>query len=295
MIYDMPGRGPGWLRLRAERAYWLMKTIAYAVPTSQNERKEDENMSECLRTEVHGKVLLLQICDEKTLNCLDAGTLDEMGKILRDFTRNPALRALVVTGTGRAFCTGADLKNFTTLEREACVDWSVDYEQDLFRLLSSSSKPTIAAVNGYAMGGGLELAVACDFRVGVEKCLFSSPEYGFGWIPGWGGVHRLSQLIGPAKAKELMLLQKKIRGKEALELGLLTELVEDPEQLLPRAMEMAQSLAELNPLTVTYTKTVLNDFAVPPQDSLLQGLTNAITSKSDYARAKVEAFFDRKK
>lgn len=252
-------------------------------------------MSEFVRTEVHGKVLLLQICYEKTLNCLNNDILGEMVDILRDFSRNPELRALVLTGCGRSFCTGADLKAFTELTQEDCVDYCIDYEEDIFRILSSSRKPTIAAVNGYAMGGGMELALACDFRIGVEKCLFSAPEYGFGWVPGWGGVHRLGKLIGPAKAKEMLLLHKKVRGAEAANMGLLTELVEDPEQLIPRAIEMAQGLAELNPLTVTYTKTILNDFDVPPYDSLVQGLTNSVTSKSAYARAKVEEFFNRKK
>jgi len=261
--------------------------------TDQN--MEATFMSEFIRTEVQGKVLLMQITYEKTLNCLDSDILKEMGDILRNFARNPELRALVLTGSGRSFCTGADLKDFTTQTPEGCVDWSVDFEEDLFTLLSSCRKPTIAAVNGYAMGGGMELALACDFRVGVEKCLFSAPEYGFGWIPGWGGVHRLAKLIGPAKAKEMLLLGKKVRGAEAASMGLLTELVEEPEQLVPRAMEMAQKLAELNPLTVTYTKTVLNDFDVPAYDSLLQGLTNGITSKSAYAKVKVEEFFNRKK
>ncbi|MBQ6365365.1 MAG: enoyl-CoA hydratase/isomerase family protein [Oscillospiraceae bacterium] len=252
-------------------------------------------MSEFIQTEIHDKVLLLQITYEKTLNCLNNDILGEIAETLRAFNRNPQLRALVLTGAGRSFCTGADLKVFTELSQEDCVDYSVDYEEDIFRILSSSRKPTIAAVNGYALGGGMELALACDFRIGVEKCQFSAPEYNFGWVPGWGGVHRLATLVGPNKAKEILLLRKKIRGPEALEIGLLNELVDDPEQLIARALEMAASLAELNPLTVTYTKTILNDFYVPPYDSLAQGLTNSITSKSPYAKARVEEFFNRKK
>ena len=144
-------------------------------------------------------------------------------------------------------------------------------------------------------GGGMELALACDFRIGVPKTSFSAPEYGFGWVPGWGGVHRLGALVGQAKAKEILLLEKKIRGEEALRLGLLTELVEDPEQLIDRAFEMGAQLAKLNPLTVTYTKTILNDFEVPTYDALIQGLTNGITSKSPYCREQIEKFFNRKK
>lgn len=252
-------------------------------------------MSEFVRTEKHGKVLLLQICYEKTLNCLNHDILTEMVEVLRDFSRNPDLRALVLTGTGRAFCTGADLKSFTELTPEDCVDYCMDYEEDIFRVLCSSRKPTIAAVNGYALGGGMELALACDFRIGTEKSQFGAPEYGLGWVPGWGGVHRLGKLVGPAKAKEILLLKKKLRGPEALQVGGLNELVDSPEALIPRALELGAELAELNPLTVTYTKTILNDFDVPPWDSLAQGLTNGVTSKSPYAKARVEEFFNRKK
>lgn len=252
-------------------------------------------MSEFIHTEVHGKVLLLQITFEKTLNCLNNAILVEMAEILHHYARNPELRALVLTGSGRSFCTGADLKSFTELTAEGCVDYCMDYEEDIFHILSSSRKPTIAAVNGYALGGGMELALACDFRIGTEKSQFSAPEYGFGWVPGWGGVSRLGKVVGPVKAKEILLLKKKVRGPEAVSIGLLNEMVEAPEQLIPRALEMAEGLAQLNPLTVTYTKVILNDFDVPPYDSLVQGLTNGVTSKSPYAQARIEEFFNRKK
>ena len=147
-------------------------------------------MSEFVCTEVRGKVLLLRICYERTLNCLNGEILAEMTQILREFSRDRSLRALVLTGTGRSFCTGADLKSFTELSQEDCVDYCMDDAEDIFHVLSSSRKPTVAAVNGYALGGGMELALACDFRVGTEKTQFSAPEYGLGWVPGWGGVHR---------------------------------------------------------------------------------------------------------
>lgn len=252
-------------------------------------------MSEYIYTECQDQVLLLQITYEKTLNCLNNEILEEMSDIVYKFSRNPDQRVLIVTGIGRSFCTGADLKAFSELSQEGCVDYCMDYEEDIFHILSSSRKVTIAAVNGYALGGGMELALACDFRIGTKWSQFGAPEYGFGWVPGWGGVHRLGQLVGNAKAKELLLMQQKVRGEKALELGLLNEMVEDTDQLLPRAWEMGKELAKLNPLTVTYTKTVLNDFDVPSYDSLIQGLTNGVTSKSPYARKQIEAFFNRKK
>ena len=252
-------------------------------------------MSEYIYTERRNQVLLMQITYEKTLNCLNNDILDEMSKIVRSFSRDPGLRGLIVTGIGRSFCTGADLKAFSELSQEGCVDYCMDYEEDIFHILSSSRKITIAAVNGYALGGGMELALACDFRLGTVKTQFGATEYGFGWVPGWGGVHRLGQLVGNAKAKELLFRNEKIRAEKALELGLLNEVAETPEQMLERAWEMAAEMAKLNPLTVTYTKTILNDFDVPVYDSLIQGLTNGVASKSPYARAQIEAFFNRKK
>lgn len=256
---------------------------------------DEKTMSEYIVTEKHGKVLLIRMVYEKTLNCCSPEMLDELRSLIRDFTRNPEYAALVLTGAGRAFCTGADLNEFTNLAPEACVDYAADFEEDIFHQLACCRKPTVAAVNGYAIGGGFEMALSCDFRIGHEKSSFSSPEYDFGWIPGWGGVRRLAAIVGPNKAKEIFFLKKKIRGPEAKELGILNELVEDPAELEAKAIEMATALAELNPLTVAYTKTVLDEFNVKPYDTLLQGLTNGITSKSPYARAKVEAFFNRKK
>ncbi len=251
-------------------------------------------MSEFIHTEVRGHVLLLQITYEATLNCLNRDIMLEMSDVIRSYQRNPDLRALIITGSGRAFCTGADLTAFTNLTPEECVSWCMDFEDDIFHMLSSCSKPTIAAINGYAMGGGMELAIACDFRIGVEKLLLSAPEYNFGWVPGWGGVHRLGQLVGAAKAKEILLFKQKIRGQQALDLGLITELAA-PEALIDRAFAMGEQLAELNPLTVTYTKVILDRFNVPPHDAMMQGLTNGITSKSAYAAQRVEEFFNRKK
>lgn len=252
-------------------------------------------MSEFIHVECQERVLLMQITYEKTLNCLNNDILDKMSSIVREFARDPLLRVLIVTGTGRSFCTGADLKAFSELSQEDCVGYCMDYEEDIFRILSSSRKLTIAAVNGYALGGGMELALACDFRIGTERTQFGAPEYGFGWVPGWGGVHRLGQLVGNARAKEILLMREKIRADKALELGLISEIVESQEKLIPRALEIGKQLSELNPLTVTYTKTILNDFDVSPYDSLLQGLTNGVTSKSAYAREQIEAFFNRKK
>ena len=123
----------------------------------------------------------------------------------------------------------------------------------------------------------------------------AAPEYDFGWVPGGGGVHRLGKLLGSARAKEVLFLKEKLRAEKALELGLLSEIVENPDDLVERAFAMGEQLAGLNPLTVTYTKTILNDFDVPVWDSLAQGLVNGITSKSVYAREQVEAFFNRKK
>ncbi|MDR1709248.1 MAG: enoyl-CoA hydratase/isomerase family protein [Candidatus Accumulibacter sp.] len=252
-------------------------------------------MNENLKVWRQDNIMVIQLRAERTLNALDMGMMDEIVERLREAERDSGTAAVVVAGSGRSFCTGADLKAFTGLTPEEVVHWCADIGNELFNRLATLSKPTLAAVNGYALGGGMELALACDFRFGHEKTQFGAPEYGFGWIPGWGGVHRLAKIVGPARAKQFLLFKERVRGADALALGLLNGLAPEPteEALLDFTLAKARELAALNPLTVSYTKAILNDFEVPRHDSFLQGFTNGVVSKSEYARRAVEAFFEK--
>jgi enoyl-CoA hydratase len=250
-------------------------------------------MNEYIKSWQQKNVLIIQLIAEHRLNALDAEMMGEIVNLLRAADSSIDIRAIVVTGSGRGFCTGADLKAFCDFSPEYIVNDCTIWGENLFNKLAVMNTPSIAAVNGYAMGGGMELALACDFRIGNEKCVFSAPEYGFGWIPGWGGVHRLTKLVGPCKAKELLLFKKRINSQEALDLGIVSEIISEGN-LLEYVIARAQELAELNPLTVGYTKAIVNDFEVPRYDSYMQGFTNGIASKTEFARNAVEDFFHKR-
>jgi enoyl-CoA hydratase/carnithine racemase len=246
-------------------------------------------MTDLIRYEEKDKVLLVTLAAEKSLNALNMEMLEDLVDHFRAFERNPALAAAVLTGSGKSFSTGADLGQFTELTLEEIWTFNAEYGHDLFNYLAGLRKPVIAAVNGYAMGGGFELALACDFRVASEKAVFSAPEYGFGWIPAWGGVNRLASITGPAKAKEILLFKKRLSAAEALALGIVSEVV-PAEQLPGRALEMAGELAALNPMTVQFTKAVLDNFTLPQSNTYLQALCTGVTSKMPYAREELAKF-----
>lgn len=246
-----------------------------------------------LKFDKNGKVFVIQIDSPSTLNAIEMDTMDEMIEALRRFEKDPQYGAAVITGTGRAFCTGSDLKCFAELSQEEIIKYCGDYGHELFNYIATMGKPVIAAVNGYAIGGGFELALACDLRIGSPKASFSTPEFDFGWLPGWGGVPRLAALIGSAKAKEHIFMQSKIRSAEALELGIISEIIAQ-DQLLERACEMGNKMSELNPLTVSATKMLINDMEVSKINTYFQAYVCSLTSKMPYCKDKLEAFFNRK-
>ncbi len=246
-------------------------------------------MEGSIRYEERGPVLLITLTEEKTLNALTLDMMQDLLDRLRAYERDPALRAAVLTGSGKSFSTGANLDRFTNFSLEDIWVYNAEYGHDLFNYIATIRKPVVAAVNGYAMGGGFELALCCDFRVAAESAVFSSPEYGFGWIPGWGGVSRLAAITGPARAKEILLLGKRLSAADALSLGVVTEVVPN-EELIDSALRLANKVAALNPMTVQFTKAVLNDFDLPQSNTYLQALCTGVSSKTSYAREEVEKF-----
>lgn len=247
-----------------------------------------------VRYEQRGRVRVITIDAPATLNAITMEEMDEMVTQLHAAEKDSAIGAVVITGTGRAFCTGSDLKHFAALSQEEIIRYCGYYGEHLFNYIATMGKAVIAAVNGYALGGGFELALACDLRLGTEKTQFGTPEFSFGWLPGWGGVARLAALIGPAKAKEHVFLQTRIKGPEALACGLISEMAA-PEKLLDRAVAVGEQIADLNPLTVSAAKMVIRDTDVPQQTTYFQGYVCSLTAKMPYAVERVQAFFDRKK
>ncbi|MFC2115379.1 enoyl-CoA hydratase/isomerase family protein [Bacteroidota bacterium] len=192
------------------------------------------------------------------MNCMGFEMLYALDEAVSKAGKDSEVRALMIKGAGeRAFSTGADLKEFQALPDEKADEW-IEFGNSVFNRIERLQKPSLALINGYAIGGGFELALACDFRLGTQSAILASVEVQHGWLPGWGGMTRLRRLIGESRAKEVVLLCEKIPAQRALEMGLLTRVLsggaEDPE-----LEKLLDHLAGLNPDAFKQAKSVLMD------------------------------------
>ncbi|HEX7289548.1 MAG TPA: enoyl-CoA hydratase-related protein [Conexibacter sp.] len=191
--------------------------------------------------------------DHPPANALSPETVDALRRAWETVTAAGDVRALVIaSANARLFCAGADIKAFTAMDEAAGRAYVADMHE-LLRAFERSSIVTVAAVNGLALGGGCELAMACDLRVAGASARFGQPEIKLGIIPGFGGTQRLARLVGPAKALELNLLGEPIRAQEAQALGLVNRVVPD-EELLGAALALTETLAAQAPLAVAAIK-----------------------------------------
>ncbi|MGF1671013.1 MAG: enoyl-CoA hydratase/isomerase family protein, partial [Balneolaceae bacterium] len=160
-------------------------------------------------------------------NALNMNVLDELDEAIQNINGDPETMAIIITGAGdKAFVAGADIKELSSLDAASGKKLSKK-GQDIFTKIENSGKPVIAAVNGYALGGGAELAMACHIRIGSKNAVFGLPETSLGLIPGYGGTQRLTALAGRAKALELILTARHVKADEALNLGILNEIAEE--------------------------------------------------------------------
>jgi len=181
-------------------------------------------MSGKIITNLEKGVFEIVLNNPAKLNCMGFQLLKELNDAIVRAENDSDIKAVVFKGAGdRAFSTGADLKEFRTLSDEKAAEWIV-FGNEIFNRIENLNKPTVAFINGYAMGGGLELALACDFRIGTETTVICSPELQHGWLPGWGGMTRLRRLIGEIKAKEVVMLCEKISASKALNMGLFNKI-----------------------------------------------------------------------
>jgi enoyl-CoA hydratase len=190
------------------------------------------------------------------LNALDAQTMAELGAAFAELDQDAAVRGVLLTGSGeKAFVAGADIKYMGGLGSDEANEWG-DLGHDAARLLETMPKPTIAAINGFALGGGCELALACDLRYASSGAKLGQPEINLGIIPGWGGTQRLARLCGLGFAKDLVLTGRLVEADEALARGLVDG-VHDP--VLDKALETARLLATKSPLALAAAKRALNN------------------------------------
>jgi enoyl-CoA hydratase len=202
-----------------------------------------------------GGVSTVTIDRQDALNALDVATLTELRDRLRELADDGDVRVVVLTGAGeKAFVAGADIKYMSSLTPVQAKEWGA-LGHDAARLLETMSKPTIAAINGFALGGGCELALGCDIRYASSRAKLGQPEINLGIVPGWGGTQRLVRVCGIGAAKELIFTGRTVDAEEALRIGLVNE-VADP--VLERALVTARELAAKSPVALALAKRLIN-------------------------------------
>ena len=208
-----------------------------------------------IHVERQDAVATVTIDRQDALNALNVETLTELRDRLRDAAADEDVRAVIVTGAGeKAFVAGADIKYMSALDVEQAKEWGA-LGHEAGRLLETMPKPTIAAINGFALGGGCELALACDIRYAASSAKLGQPEVNLGIIPGWGGTQRLARVCGLGVAKELIFTGRVIGADEALRIGLVNA-VHDP--VLDKANETAALLASKSPIALRVMKDLAN-------------------------------------
>ncbi len=225
-------------------------------------------MYQYLKTEERGTVAILTISAPKSLNALNSAILKEMDDYISHFDCNK-FRCLIITGDGeKSFVAGADISemaNLSMLEGQAFGSRGAA----VFRKIETLHVPVIAAVNGFALGGGCELAMACDIRICSDNARFGQPEVGLGIIPGFSGTVRLARLVGMGIAKQLIYTGKAIKADEAMRIGLVNAVVPQAE-LMDKAMELANQIAANAPLAVKAAKLCINDEYDMDADAAIQ-------------------------
>ncbi|MCQ2297332.1 MAG: enoyl-CoA hydratase-related protein [Bacteroidales bacterium] len=209
-----------------------------------------------LKIENNGAICTLTINAPKSLNALNSTILNEMNDALDNLPKD--CRCLIITGEGeKSFVAGADISEMATLNEQQGYEFG-KRGAAVFRKIETLEIPVIAAVNGFALGGGCELAMACDIRICSANAKFGQPEVGLGIIPGFSGTYRLAKLIGMGMAKQLVYTAKVIKSDEALRIGLVNAVYEQAD-LMAEAMKLAESICANAPVAVAYAKQCINE------------------------------------
>jgi enoyl-CoA hydratase len=247
-----------------------------------------------IRVDVSESIATLTIDRPSVRNALDLETVTECRDALTALSGDQGVGALIITGSGEsAFVSGADINDIRARGREAGL---AAINSSLFAEIERFPRPTIAAVNGFALGGGCELALACDLRIASESAKFGQPELGLGIIPGAGATQRLPRIVGLGWAKHLVLTGDVIDARQALEIGLVTAIT-PPGQLQIRARELAKRVLRQGPLAARLAKLALNASARVDLDSglLIETLAQAICYSSDDKAEGTAAFLEKRK
>jgi enoyl-CoA hydratase len=257
--------------------------------------KEGKGMSKTYKTllyENQGGIGILTMNRPEALNALNKETMTELREFLTEAAMDSSLQVLILTGSGRSFVAGADIKAMLPMSAAEGVAWGKE-GQTIFEMIEKLPQPVIAAVNGFALGGGCELAMSCDIRIASDKAKFGQPEVSLGIIPGFGGTQRLPRLVGKGMAKELIFTGDAIDAAEAYRIGLVNK-VTAAEELMPAAKALAEKIMSKGGYAVQMAKVSINtglnvDLASGAEfEAAVFGVTFATEDKKEGMTAFVE-------
>jgi enoyl-CoA hydratase len=239
-------------------------------------------------------VLQITLHRPQALNALNAALLEKLNEIFLAVKANNEIKALLITGEGKAFCAGADINQLEKLNGQEGAEFA-RRGQKIFRTLEQLGKPSLAAINGFALGGGCELAMAASLRIASEAAVFGLPEAKLGVIPGFGGTQRLSRLVGKGRALDLCLTGRTIKAIEALNIGLVSEVLPSQE-LLARAMAILENLIKLGSIALRSIMTVVDrGYDITLEDALeLEAVHFGLCCATRDKQEGVKAFLEKR-
>mgnify|MGYP001026932505 CR=1 FL=1 len=207
--------------------------------------------------EQHDSIAVIRLNRPEKLNAMNLDVIAQLNNIVDSISNDDGIKAVIITGVGeKAFCAGADIEYMSKITPIEAEQYAIKGHMVMSKI-ENLNKPVIAAVNGYALGGGCELALACDIRIASKNAVLGQPEVSLGICPGWGGTQRLARIVGIAKAKEMIFTGRRVSADEALAIGLVNKVVELP-RLMDEALAMANDIAKNSQLAVRVSKTLIN-------------------------------------
>ena len=245
---------------------------------------------------IENKIALVTLNRPAKLNALNKTTLAELHTAFTDLENNESVQVIILTGSGeKAFVAGADIAEFANFSAAEGTQLAVDGHQKVFDFIENFKKPVIAAVNGFALGGGLELAMACHFRVASENAKMGLPEVTLGLIPGYGGTQRLPQLVGKGRAMEMILTAAMITATEAKDYGLVNYVVPQ-EQLIVFCQELAQKIIKNAPVALSEAINAINASFDKPKNGYKEEISafGRLFNTSDFKEGTT-AFLEKRK
>lgn len=253
-------------------------------------------MYQTLLTELKDGTLIITINRPDKLNALNKDVISDLSAAVQEVYDNPEIKSALITGAGpKAFVAGADISEFSSIDAAQGAALALRGQEMVFNKIEHCPKPIVAAVNGFALGGGCELAMACHFRLASDNAKFGQPEVNLGLIPGYGGTQRLVHLVGKGKAMELLLTANMVSASEALQIGLVNH-VTTAEELMEKSMGLLQTIHGKAPLAVAKCISLANAAVYHPEKGLALEIEafGALFNTSD-AREGVTAFMEKRK